>query len=55
MAQIDEKLWGELWEGWIAWHKRHGPDYFRLGTPSKVQLMAANRANVQLPLVFPNI
>jgi hypothetical protein len=49
MDDADDDLWGRLWERWLEWKERHGTNYFRLGTPSKIQLLATNHGSVELP------
>ncbi|KAK7061866.1 hypothetical protein R3P38DRAFT_678950 [Favolaschia claudopus] len=53
MAEIDEHLWEETAESWIAWKARHGEQYFRLGCPTKIQDIASVHPDNSLPAYTP--
>jgi hypothetical protein len=53
LAEVDEDLWGDIWEGWLSWKVRHGENYFRLGAPSKVQQIATRHAGTEPPGYTP--
>jgi hypothetical protein len=53
MGEVDEDLWGDIWEAWLAWKVKHGTNYFRLGAPSTVCLMATNHVTVDPPGYTP--
>ncbi|KAJ7490362.1 hypothetical protein B0H11DRAFT_1021808 [Mycena galericulata] len=53
MDDIDEDLWQDVWEGWLAWKARHGENFFRLGAPSKIKEVATVHPDSSLPAYAP--
>ncbi|KAJ6628874.1 hypothetical protein B0H10DRAFT_102674 [Mycena sp. CBHHK59/15] len=53
MDEVDEDLWGDVWEAWLAWKAKHGETYFRLGAPTKIKDMATNHVDNSLPAYVP--
>jgi hypothetical protein len=53
IASVTEERWTDLWEYWLAWKEQHGPNYFRLGAPSKVKQMATQHTDEDPPAYAP--
>ncbi|KAJ7639017.1 hypothetical protein FB45DRAFT_1055212 [Roridomyces roridus] len=53
MDQVDEDLWNDTWEGWVAWKARHGENFFRLGAPTKIAEIATTHVDNSLPAYVP--
>jgi len=53
MDQVDEDLWNDVWEGWLAWKAKHGENFFRLGAPTKIKDMATTHVDSSLPAYTP--
>jgi len=53
MDEVDEDLWGDTWECWLAWKAKHGENYFRLGCPTKIKEMATTHIDTSLPTYTP--
>ncbi|KAJ6539559.1 hypothetical protein B0H19DRAFT_1078610 [Mycena capillaripes] len=53
MDSIDDHLWNDTWDYWLAWKERHGENFFRLGCPTKIKDMATTHVDTSLPAYTP--